>query len=197
LKKSFGSNEYWQIRDKIDTIRANLEYVELKPKAKLTDFVEFSPCFYNCPFLISGRVRNVFLNHHLQKHDVFRAAIVDKDKRYDYWLYHFPRMNDDIYNYSKSTFSVYGRRLSDKDLYSFESAERKRNSPKDNYGLGPDTAWLNEKFDSNLDLFALETGQIIISEKLKISLERLKVTGVNILLSSDVNATWLKAFLPD
>lgn len=61
--KDLGTNHYWEVRDLVPHSKYDVQYVEMMPKSKVTEFLRFGPFLYNCPFMISEKVIQILAQH--------------------------------------------------------------------------------------------------------------------------------------
>lgn len=80
LIKFLGSNQYWELKDKIDSVEFDLQCVELLPRAKLTHFLLFGPHLMNCPFLVSERLFSILSEAKLPYHKLFPAKVSQRKR---------------------------------------------------------------------------------------------------------------------
>jgi hypothetical protein len=191
LIEVLGTNSYWHIKDSVDKLDIELQYVELLPGSKLTDFLQFGPALINCPFLISNSVSSVFSRHNIGNCTLFSSVVTDKVHEYPYFLCHFSRMPDNIIDFSRSLYFT-GNIISGKQMHNFSSVEEKNNFLKENINLKAEVIYLSESFDASLDLFVMSDSEIVVSEKLKDDLIRSKCySGVKFLPAFGTDLQWV------
>lgn len=180
IGKFFTSYD-WNIINKKPEFTFTL-HVKMLKGAMLTDFVQLTPYFFGCPFLISKRVKEVFEKFNIQTYYLFPAIIYDKDKplENEYYLFYQPLQDYDIIDFEKSIFYTQrGIFEENKIKRFFKNLEEYKNFQEGT--LHPEKLAFNSNFDSTLDLFKARLGGMYVSEALKDAIEILGFTGVHVL----------------
>jgi hypothetical protein len=163
--------------DVIEQINFEIEYVEAYKSAKMTDFFRFTPALYGIVFFVSERVVEIFNNHRLPIHRYIPVNIYHKQIHYKYWALYIPQFySGEVIAFDKSIFNKGS--LLNKELISFNDySEYKRAG----YVLIEKLVF-NKELDESLDIFlsSFLGHRYFVSEKLKIALEEIEVSGVNI-----------------
>jgi hypothetical protein len=157
----------WELHKKTPVIK-----FELKKRCKLTDVLSILEI--NTGFLISPKVKNIFDQFHLMRHQYFEATIQSKDGNLHqyYWLHLTePDLTKKI-DYEKSIFYetewTFRKELIKLDSYKhYEKLKAK--DTEASFGVRLDKIALSDSFDKNLDLFKFTPFgiNVYISERLK------------------------------
>ena len=177
LMRLLGSREYWENRHLINSMRFNVECIELLPKAILTDFLLFGPVLINCEYAISERVVEILRRFHIHKGSWFPASVIDQRAiSHPYWVIHLETMDDSVIDFSKSLFYT-GWNPEEKNLIRFENIREKEDFSKTSI-LKIHSLSFNDSFDDSIDMFTIKNhGETIISERLKRELTASRATG--------------------
>ena len=162
----FDFRTYWQ-QQRIPPPPFVIEFAQLRPKAKLTDFLELSPFLMGCPFMLSERAKEVFVRHYIQPSYLFDVFVYDKTGLVSngYSLFNFPYLDYEVIDFTKSRF--YTGHIVKKPLV-FANKEA-----FDNYRLtqhkipSVESLVMSEVFDAKLDFFQCRIGPMFMSERLK------------------------------
>ncbi len=190
ISNILGSNEYWNHVNEIEDFEFSLQCMRLKKRAKLTDFLQFSPKLMNCPFLISTAVKELLSSFNLYGAKFWPATVVQSAERVDFHLPHFNSVGDEVIDFSKSTF--YSGSVLSKKMLKFHDAVEKKVFSEKNHVVKYDQVFFNDHFDPTIDLFMLPNAQMIASERLKEKLEAGGFTGIRLLPAFGDLGEWLK-----
>jgi hypothetical protein len=158
----------------------DLECVRLAKGAKLTHFMDYMPCVYNGGnFLINEQILQVITSHNLPDHRIYDVNLegVSAPK---YRLLYCPPLSYDTIDFNRTRFST-GNRLSGKKIFPLKDAAEFEALKEENLFSVEEIAF-SDKFDAQLDYFmTMLTFEIFISERLKLALDRVGITGLNII----------------
>jgi hypothetical protein len=177
VMKILGSAEYWNHTKDIDKLEFDLQCVKLLSKAKLTDFLLFSPHLMMCPFLISNVVRDFLADFKMHGVKLWKANVVSKAAEHAYSLIHITRLPDSVIDFSVSTFSV-SNSTTGRTSQAFRDEEEKQAFEQKNDSVEFESIYFNESFDSSLDFFKLSNANIVVSDRLKVAMEAEKFSAV-------------------
>ena len=170
LESYFNFRTYW-LQSHVFPPHFVIEHAKLRPRAKLTDFLEFSPFLIGCPFMLSERAKEVFAHHYIKPSFLFDAFVYDKTGLVstDYSLFYFPILGYEAVDFAKSRF--YTTYPLAKSL-SFAN-EKEYEEYRDTQHRIPsvESLVMSESFDTNLDFFECRLGPIFMSERLKRAIE--------------------------
>jgi hypothetical protein len=157
---------------------------ELQKRSKLTDVL--SNIELTTGFLISKKVKEIFDQFHLMRHQYFNATIETKEGLFEYFWLHLtePDLTKKI-DYKKSVFyeTEYTFKKEKISLDSFEHYQKLKSKDKDaSFGVKLDKITFSDSFDKTLDIFTFLPfdNQIYISKKLKIKLEENNINSFKI-----------------
>lgn len=175
----FSTTEYWENERTIPDFPIHIYATTLKG-AKLTDFMQYGPNLFTCPFLLHHRVVEIFSKFRIQPYELFPVTICDSSGAIlstDYYLFCSPLLNYQIINFSESVFFT-GSRLLGKKILHFENDHEFQQA----HGpfLGIEKMMLSREFDFRLDFFKGRLGAMYVSEALKDAIEILGFSGVRI-----------------
>ena len=190
LMAILGSNDYWNHIGEIADFDFSLQCARLKKRAKLTDFLNFTPHLMNCPFLISKAVKELFSAFNLYGVNFWPANVMKGDERFGFYLVHFTDVGDGVIDFSKSTF--YSGNAQGKKLLKFNDKSAKDMFVETNMIIKYDKIVLNNSLARSLDLFQLPNSQIIVSTPLKDKLDAGGYSGVKLLPAFGDVGQWLK-----
>ncbi|QYF94897.1 double-CXXCG motif protein [Massilia sp. PAMC28688] len=190
VMRFLGSNEFWGHRGQIPTMEFDLQCVRLIPKAKLTDFLQYGPVLMLCPFLVSGRVKDLLNQFNAYGTRYWPARVEDSKTAHEYYLSFIENIPDDMIDFTRSTFSVGGPVLK-KTTHTFADAAEKKEFMKTHRLVDFEEIYLNGTFPADTDFFRFSNATIMVSERLKLAIEDLKLTGARIL---PANGTWEKVY---
>ncbi|WP_158972455.1 imm11 family protein [Paraglaciecola sp. L3A3] len=182
LMEALGSNRYWQIQSEINSdFPINLERVELLEGATQTDGLEFSPKLINCPFLISEKFKNILDQFNTENISFFKTMVFNGNVEYfKYYLMHIKRLDDGIIDFKKSTF-YFENELHGKGIKTFKNVTEMKDFFYENVGTDYGSIYLEKNKLTNLDIFCLGSGELVISEKLQQEITNQELLGLNIL----------------
>ncbi|WP_374516868.1 hypothetical protein [Undibacterium squillarum] len=121
LMEILGANEYWNYVDKIQNLEFNIENAELIKGANLTDFLQFGPHLFSCPFLISEAVKEILIGFNLSGIKFWPAKVVKNRQKLNYYLLHINSIPNNAIDFKRSTFYV-GNSLNGGKYYQFENS---------------------------------------------------------------------------
>ncbi|MCD2425922.1 hypothetical protein LQ567_24275 [Niabella pedocola] len=181
LKDFFYFKDYWNEKRTVPDFEVSNCTATILPKAKLTDFLNFSPALMTCPFMISKRLADVFARFKIQRYNTYPVTLYKRERLISdkYFLFCCPLLGYEVIDFPKSVF------YTKKSLFAKERNYIRYKDEKDyseNYIVSAkiETLVLNSNFDSSLDYFKTRIGEIYISEGLKDAIEILGFTGANI-----------------
>lgn len=180
LKDFFFSNRYWQEQKYVPDFEVKNCTATLLKRAKLTDFLQFSPNLMTCPFMINDKVLSVFEKFKIQQNYTYPVQLKNFKGRgieEQYHIFCSPFLGYEVIDFSKSVF------------YRPQGIHIKQYlncSNEDEFKLLPtmtdvEKIAFNSSFDSTLDLFKARLGGMYVSEALKDAIEILGFTGVHVL----------------
>lgn len=166
LENYFDFRTYWQ-QQRIPPPAFIIEYAQLRPKAKLTDFLELSPFLMGCPFMLSERAKDVFARHYIQPSYLFDAFIYDKTGfvSSDYSLFYFPMLGYEVIDFAKSRFYTTYPLKKPLVFANQEAYEAYRDTQHRIPNV--ESLVMSAVFDTKLDFFQCRLGPIFMSERLK------------------------------
>lgn len=174
---------YWTLFDSFPERDLNLELVELKDKAKPTDFISFYPnAKGNGAFLLSKRACDIFRKFNLPNHKFFPTTIIHNEKRIHSYEYFFcPCLGYDYIDFNNSSFFKGMSHDFDKEYVTINSG-LEWEKYKHNGLFNVDNIIL-KGVDKQLDYFSVKVAvtDFFISERLKTVIEKEKLTGLKIL----------------
>ncbi|SDD44068.1 hypothetical protein [Niabella drilacis] len=181
LKNFFFFASYWNEKRTAPNFDVRNCTATIVPKAKLTDFLNFSPALMTCPFMISERLAEVFASFKVQKYYTYpvtlsKEGMLIPDK---YFLFCCPFLGYEVINFPESVFYT-KKSLFDKERNYIHYKDEKDFSENYIVSAKIEKLVLNSNFDSSLDYFKTRVGEIYISEGLKDAIEVLGFTGVSI-----------------
>jgi hypothetical protein len=174
-------HSYWKIFDTPPKENLDLGLIELKNKAKLTDFISFHPnALANGEFLISRRASELFKRFHLPSYQLIPVTLVKDRQTIDSYEYLFCNcLGYEFVDFPKSVF--YDGPIMRRNYIRIENS-KDFEFQKDDRLLRAEKVVLKGLANS-LDYFSLKvtmTG-FYISERLKQAIESTGLTGLNIL----------------
>lgn len=198
----WGPNSIWKINSwqKID-FGIEFPMFLLKPSSKLTDVVSSNAYMSSSALLCSDKLKNVILDHDVPQYQLFHPVqVIQKEESYDYNFLYFYKIHNQYVDFPASRFYIEGwepsiHPFTIKDVEEFNLILNSIRKMQLNRLLKYIEFRLLED-EIELDLFRVAGffGCIIISEKLKESLEREKVTGIDIIPIEEV---YKKKFPPN
>ena len=144
---------------------------KLNNKSKLTDVI--SVLEINTGFLISPKVKAIFDDFNLMRHQYFEASVETKSGVSKYYWLHLSEPNlSKLIDYKKSTFyeTEFTFKKEQINIDSFEHYQKLKSKDKEaSFGVKLEQICFSNKFDNTLDLFAFLpfNNEVFISEKLK------------------------------
>lgn len=140
---------------------------------KLTDVISYGPYFFNSPFIVSEKVKNIFDKFILPEHYYFPVSFIPSiDVNQKYYLFYLKMYGYDVVNDTESLFYT-GSKVLGKEYIKFDNV-------KDNLSnfVGTEVLAFNNKFPLQIDLFKqnLSSG-ILVSVPLWKAIENENVTG--------------------
>ena len=83
----------------------DFEYVKLKKRAKLSDFIYFGPSFYH-RYLINSKVRSILLKYNLPQYKCYQTRVYNVEPIItDYKFFFCPSFDYDFVNFEQCHFS--------------------------------------------------------------------------------------------
>jgi hypothetical protein len=169
-----GSYDSWSRKGQVPDFPVELQYVKMLRRAMITDFMQYTPSLMDCPFLISEKVKAIWVNFNIQKYYLYKANVItNENDKLPFHLFYSPAQDYSVINFDKSTFYKGLPGLS-KEAVTIKTSEEYINTDFVMF----DHIILNKLFDASLDLFILST-DIFISERLYEAMHGVGVTGVN------------------
>lgn len=191
LMEILGTNEYWNYVDIIQNLEFNIENVELIKSANLTDFLQFGPYLFWCPFLVSEAVQKVLIRFNLSGIKFWPAKAIKNGRKINYYLVHIISIPNNAIDFNRSTFYV-DNLLSERKYYQFENSEEFQAFKKQNQFLKFDQIYASNSFDQSLDFFELSNSEILISSRLRNVLVGNFSSGIRLLPAFGHDGEWLK-----
>ncbi|SFQ79080.1 imm11 family protein [Hymenobacter arizonensis] len=184
MERFFDFRTYWQRTDRTPPRPFQLEYAQLRPRAKQTDLLLFDGFYMGCPFLLSGRAREVFARHHLGPHHWFDVLLYDPTGAFvsgEYTLFYCPYLGYDAIDFARSRFRLNrglpaAPRWQDLALPDQQAFEAFRDTTHKIPGVG--SLVLSDRFDPGLDFFQCRVGPLFMSERLREAVEQAGLTNV-------------------
>ena len=178
---NFDRDNYLSIT-KFPSFRINLEYLELRRDAKLTDFVWFAPGISH-NVLISKKVQELLKKFTIPPYELYNASLHDGAKIIsDYKFFYCPSFNFDVVEFNLSQFSTGSKKLGKTEV-KINSQEELRSFNKP---LNRDKIVLKQGFNSQLDYFdLLILSEQVISEDMYNEFQKLKISGLEIFELTD------------
>lgn len=164
--------------------KPNLKF-QLKNKALLTDVLNKS-AISSTGFLINDKVKSLFENFKLMRHQYFEAIVTQKNDNLEYYWLHLtePELTEQL-DYEKSIFfrTEWTFREEKINLTSIKHYKTLKDKDKEaSFGVELDKIYLSKLFDTKLDMFTFLPfdSNIYISENLKNAIEESNITGFKI-----------------
>src|SRR5690606_15995531 len=125
---------------------------------KLTDAISYGPNFYNVPFIVSEKIKNIFDRFKLPEHYYFPVSFSSEISAHQpYYLFYMGIFGYEVVNDSQCVF-FNGSEILGKEFVKFDQIE-------DNLSNfdGTEVLVFNDKLPNNLDLFeqSLSSGILI------------------------------------
>ncbi|WP_293902537.1 hypothetical protein [Sphingobacterium sp. UBA5670] len=183
LATFFSGIDYWVRNKYVPDFEIEGCKASLYKKAKLTDFLDFSPFLYTCPFMLSEQTLDVFEKFNIQKYYTYPVTLFNKGQQLQekYELFCCPKLQYDIVDFEKSIFYI-KKGLYERKHINFNNDEEFRTYPEN---AKVEKLVLNSKFDTSLDFFWGRIGGMYVSKRLKDAIENLGLTGVKIYEDKD------------
>ncbi len=182
----FYDLNYYQKLEKFSHVNIDIKKIHLLNKAKVTDVMGVFPSIPHVRFLISEKLKNIFIQFQLQKNLIFETILINKKNgtNYLYYFFYLPILSSETIILEKSelyTRKVYYDRSQFKTEDTIHKIKSKEHYQELNYSL------LSPRFSKicissvykNYDLIDIDE-YIFISETLKEKIEKEKITGLNI-----------------
>lgn len=167
-----------------------LEYLELRRKALLTDFLTYSDAYAGGDHLISKKVEKILSNHNVNCRIYHDVGLYQSGKSIDGYsnLHLIPLDSKNVVNFPES-ICFNGSELAGKTYRYPKSYEEFIKINQEGRLLKFESVNLNWEIVGNLDLFCLDlaVSNIFISERLKTSFNNGEVSGLNILECTEPN----------
>jgi hypothetical protein len=164
--------------------KPNLKF-QLKKKAILTDVLNKS-AISSTGFLINKKIKCLFENFKIMRHQYFKTIVLDKNNELEYYWLHLsePELTEQL-NYEKTIFyrTEWTFREEEIKLNSYNHFKILKEKDKEaSFGVELDKIYLSELFDKKLDLFTFLPfdNKIYISENLKNAIDECNITGFKI-----------------
>lgn len=157
---------------------------KLEKGAKTTDILSQAE-ISALGLIINEKVKNIFNHFQLIEHQLFPITLQNISATY-YWLHLIADLEKiDWIDYSQSTFyrNEFGFREENLSFSSYDDFAKKRTEINNMSNIKIENIKLNKNFkNKNFDLFTLPflSSDIYISQKLKIELEKNKISGIEI-----------------
>lgn len=178
-----GDEPYWTIYDSFPDRQLNLGLVELRKKAKRTDFVSFYPnANANGEFLFSKRAADIFRKANLPEHQFVPVTMSQDGQIIESYEYFFCKcLGYEFVDFKASSFFKGLGHSSNKEYIKINDGNEWERL-KDTEIINVDNIVL-KNVDRNLDYFSIKVAVInfFISDRLKKTIEAENLTGLNIL----------------
>jgi hypothetical protein len=180
-----GEGPYWTIFDSFPVKRLDLGLIELRKKAKTTDFISFYPnAKANGEFLLSEKASDLFRKFNLPKHEFVLVTIHYSGQEIDSYEYLFSQcLGYEFIDFKASSFFK-GHSLDKKYITVNDSTEWEH--LKENELINVENI-VHKNIDKELDYFSVKVAVInfYISDRLKKAIEQEGLSGLNILPMSE------------
>jgi hypothetical protein len=179
-----NQNEAFKINDEKKLDYAPKLNFKLEKRAKATDILSQAE-ISALGLIINEKVKNIFNQFQLIEHQLFPITLQNTNDTY-YWFHPIADLEKiDWIDYSQSTFyrSEFGFHEEDLLFESYSEYLKKNKAINDMSTISIEKIKLNENFNSKeYDLFILPflSRDIFISENLKIELEKINISGIEI-----------------
>lgn len=189
-------NEYlfgiWDVVAKIwkgeQVIPPTLDYIQLRPKAILTDFLTFSEPYAGGNYLISQKVKSILKVHHLDYRFYPVTSLWQFEKAIHGYsnLHLIPLNSRQALDFEKSEF-FYGSKLIGKKFRYPKSYDEYYKISREERLLLFESLHFNSSIIGDRDMFSIDLAAsiIFISERLKTAFEFEEVSGINIVESTE------------
>lgn len=182
IQDFFSGVDYWQKGKTIPDFPIHI-HAQVLTRAKLTDFLQFSPYLITCPFLMSQRVLNVFNQFKVQNYFTYPVTIYSKDYTVlskSYYLFCCPYLDYSVFDFEQSSFYTGSHLRGKKPLYFKNVSDYVDYLKTVSPFVKASKLKLSAAFDTTLDYFSARIGGYFISEGLKDAIEILGFTGTEI-----------------
>lgn len=158
----------------------DLEYIKLKKKAKLTDFLDVSPIISRT-FLVSDRTIRLLQSFELPAYRVYKARLYNYSgiEIPGYHFLYIPALSYDVINFNQTIF--YTGTIKNKRFFNIACPEEfEKLKEKEIFDV--ELLAFNEKFNKNLDFFCPRPtiSQYYISNRLREAFQDHQLSGVDI-----------------
>lgn len=179
LLKLFSLENYKSGESMHPGFEVAVEYAKAFKRAKLTDFLFYTPHFWTCPFMLSTKGQSIFAKHNLTGHNFYPATIYHKDLVIeDYKLFQCKELDYDVINFPNSKFHSGYEIMNNLKKLKFNSKE---DFIKRGYisFFRAEKITLNSNFDISLDFFILGIFGTFVSERMMGRMKEDGLTGMN------------------
>lgn len=188
--KYFGSYDSWMLARNKPDFDVELQCVNLKQFAKITDFMRVAPVLINCPFLVSEKAKKVFNKFKIEKYCFYDARVYTRDGTLlQYFLLYIANLEYSVINFTKSVIFSGLIFKSDNILNINSLKEYESYVANTNANMRFAKYVLNDKFDKSLDMFSLGN-KLYVSENMCEEISRLNLTGIVFLPAFGENLNW-------
>jgi hypothetical protein len=166
----------------------DLNYFVVHNKAKLTDLLSVSVA--NGGFLISEKLKNIFVEFNLPPHHFYPAQVQHKKKLHNYYWFHVASDFTDVVNYEASDFFIYYNyahkmgniAITSKDDFIIKKKKIKTDNPEKTITIWAEKIVFSNLFDTTIDLFQISMfdSNTYISPGLTKAIVDSNLTGVEI-----------------
>ncbi len=158
---------------------AIIEYCELLGRAKITDFISFSPYLAPCQFIVSEKLFNILKNYNLGNYTSFFTVKMFKPKgvrlNENFYMFFQDMLPFSHIDYSKSSIYYGYEALNNK---TYVECKDFNDFHKSNERLNFEKLILNSNFNNSLDFFSIRgISDFCISEELLSDLKDNNITG--------------------
>lgn len=160
------------------TFDVKIEGFKLRKKGLLTDFLDYTPSYADCRFMVNDRVLDLFSRFNLSEHYYYPLTIASENGIINnYHLFNMPCLDIDVIDFPNCVFFEGMPLIEELTYFKFDSFEDYRNTSGT-----PELEKLafNDKLDKSLDLFESRLGGLMVSERLKNAIQQAGLAGVKI-----------------
>lgn len=154
-------------------------YFKKLKSAKETSFMCFTPYLNNCHFLIDNNALELLKKFNIQKYKAYEALVYDTKTEIfnnNYRLFYSVIQDWNLVDFENTVFITGGFGSIPKHEYKFKDENEYKNFRGGITSVKSLT--LTREFDTSLDLFYVRVGGLLVSEKLKLELEKNNLTGI-------------------
>ena len=201
LKKKFKTKEHYDnfynfffenpdFIGKFPDFNINLEYIKINDKARILDFMTFSPLVSCGKFLISDKVQDLIKNFNLPPYKLYPVKLFHKKTVFEnYKLFYCPFLDFDKIDFQKSIFHE-GLPMFNRGYIDVNNKEEYLNHT----GLkSVEKIVLNSNCNKDYDLIRVRIAAFyFISERLKEMIELANLTGLNIIEAKNPSISFNK-----